>query len=73
MCKLNPQATAIQIIAITALDGIFSIPRMLKLNKAITWRPRWNLQFNIDNAAILVKDIFNLMFPNVTGQVTNID
>jgi len=73
MGKLNPQATPVKVVAITAIDGVFRIPSMLKLNKAITWRTRWNLQFNINYAAILVKEIFNLRLPNVAGQVTDID
>uniref|UniRef100_A0A7C9AY94 Uncharacterized protein n=1 Tax=Opuntia streptacantha TaxID=393608 RepID=A0A7C9AY94_OPUST len=64
---------AIKVVAITTMHRIFSISFIFELNKCIAWRPWWDLQINVNNWAILIKEILHFSLTDVTWKVANID
>jgi hypothetical protein len=73
MGKLYPYSMTIKVISIAATNSIFGITCIFKLNETIARRSWRNLQINVDNSSILIKEIFNFPFSDVTGQIANIE
>lgn len=63
----------IKIIAITTMDGIFSISSIFKLYKCITRRPRWYLQIDVGYRSILAEQIFHFSLANVARQIPDVN
>jgi hypothetical protein len=64
---------SIKLVAIPASDCILSISSIIKLNEAITGWTWWQLQINVYDSPILVKQILDLTLTYVTGKIANIN
>lgn len=73
MSPLNPESMSIKLVAISASDCILCISRIIKLDEAITGWTWWQLQINVYDSPILVKQIFNLTLTYVTREISNIN
>lgn len=73
VCYLNPQSAAIKVESISTLDRSICNSRAFKLDETIAWRARRDLQFNVQNTPILVKQIFNFIFFDVSRKVSHVD
>mmetsp|Transcript_33374 Transcript_33374/g.86590 ORF Transcript_33374/g.86590 Transcript_33374/m.86590 type:complete len:258 (-) Transcript_33374:173-946(-) len=71
--KLDPEAGAVEVVSVTALDGGNRVARVLKLDEGKAWGARRQLQVDLRDAPILVEDVFQLAFADVLGQVANKD
>lgn len=69
---LNPQAITIIVIAISTSQSVISVSRILEFNKS-KWRPFAVLQVHKSNIAVLVKQIFNVLFPHIGRQITYVN
>jgi hypothetical protein len=63
---------AIKVISITAINCIFCIARVFKLNKSITRRPWRNFQVDIHDTTILVEEILNFPLADVAWEVAHV-
>lgn len=64
---------AIEVISITTVNCIISIPRILKLDEGVARRSWWDLQIDLDNRSILTEQIFDFSLADIAGKVPDVD
>ena len=55
------------------MNNIFSITCIFKLNETIAKRSWRNLQINVNNSPILIKEIFNFPFMDIARKIAKIE
>jgi len=73
MCKFDPKPIPIKVVAISAMNRIFSITGIFKLDESKARWPWVDLQVNLNDPSILVEQILHLPLPDIPGEVPDVN